>query len=80
MSNEEKRVQQVGRLRLGGEVHQWMYDHFSLSILLKELGFVEVKKVDAFTSDILDWQDYNLDIKNGETRKPDSLFIEARKK
>jgi predicted SAM-dependent methyltransferase len=80
LSHDQIRFQKVGQFRLGGEVHQWMYDYFSLSILLQELGFIDIKKVDASTSDILDWQNYNFDIKDGETRKPDSLFIEARKK
>jgi predicted SAM-dependent methyltransferase len=72
-------MQEVGAFRLGGEVHQWMYDEFSLSIILNDLGFIQVKKVDAFKSDILDWQLYNMDVADGKTRKPDSLFIEASK-
>jgi hypothetical protein len=71
---------ELARFRSGGEIHQWMYDSFSLSNILTETGFYNVEKVDEFTSGIPDWNKYNmLDIENGKIRKPDSLFIEAIK-
>ncbi len=65
--------------RAGGEIHQWMYDRYSLKLLLEQCGFKEVKVVTAFTSSINDWNRFELDGKNNYVRKPDSLFIEARK-
>lgn len=62
-----------------GEVHLWMYDRFSLSELLRSVGFVECRVMDAFTSDIPELMVRPLDLYEGEPRKPDSLFIEARK-
>jgi predicted SAM-dependent methyltransferase len=70
---------QIGQFRLGGEIHQWMYDRYSLSELLRQVGFKEIKVFSAFESEIQNWEDYQLDVINGEVRKPDSLFIEAKK-
>jgi predicted SAM-dependent methyltransferase len=69
----------IGKFRLGGEIHQWMYDRYSLSNLLKSAGSRNIQIKDAFKSAIPNWSDYNLDGKNLITRKPDSLFIEAVK-
>jgi len=70
----------LGRYRLGGEIHQWMYDRYSLKKLLEDIGFTNVKVQTAISSDIPDWQSFNLDTNSkGEVNKPDSLFIEARK-
>lgn len=71
---------QVGEFRAGGEVHKWMYDRLSLKLLLESSGFEEVEVKDAFTSAITNWQQFELDGKNGEIFKPDSIFIEARKR
>lgn len=69
----------IGQFRLGGEVHQWMYDRYSLTLLLTEIGFKEVKVCSASESYIVDWESYGLEIIDGKVRKPDSLFIEAKK-
>jgi predicted SAM-dependent methyltransferase len=70
----------VGKFRMQGEIHQWMYDRYSLKKLLEECGFKQVQIKTAFDSNITDWDKYNeLDVKNGTTRKPDSLFMEAIK-
>lgn len=70
----------VGTFRLGGEVHQWMYDHFSLTRLLERHGFVETRVRGACDSSIESFSSFNLDADAGGTvRKPDSLFMEARK-
>lgn len=70
----------VGRFRTGGEVHQWMYDRVSLTRLLSEVGFTEVSVCTAVQSSIDNWASYHLDTdESGRVRKPDSLFIEARK-
>jgi hypothetical protein len=68
-----------GLFRDGGEVHQWMYDRYSLKRLLEQAGFVTVKVCMADESRIPNYQKYQLDTNNGIVRKPDSLFIEATK-
>lgn len=74
---KEKKVQ---NFRKSGEIHQWMYDRVSLCTLLLDVGFNKVNTVDAFTSKIPNWKEYQyLDVENNEPRKPDSLFIEAQK-
>jgi hypothetical protein len=71
---------QVGRFRLSGEVHQWMYDRISISRLLQEAGFVDVTSMTATESNIPDFQSYKLDSLDGiKPRKPDSRYVEARK-
>jgi|GEM_PF-433818 len=71
---------EVGAYRLGGEVHQWMYDRFSLSRLIKDAGFKHVTINSAGQSKIRDFahSGFELDA-NGHVRKPESLFIEAQK-
>lgn len=68
-----------GWFRNSGEVHRWMYDHFSLQRLLLKAGFSDIHVCLADVSAIRDFNSYNLDIMDGEARKPDSLFIEAVK-
>jgi predicted SAM-dependent methyltransferase len=69
----------VGKFRQEGEVHYRMYDRYSLSMLLKKVGFINVKVTTAFESNIPNWENYNLDSEKGIVLKPDSLFIEAQK-
>jgi len=70
----------LANFRLGGEIHQWMYDSFSLGQLLMKCGFYNIVKRDAFTSSIADWEKQCwLDVEDGKVRKPDSLFMEAIK-
>lgn len=71
----------TGRFRRSGEVHQWMYDRFSLHRLLKRAGFSDPHVRDASSSVIPGFSDYCLDTTvDGATRKPDSLFMEAVKR
>ncbi len=51
--------------------HRWMYDYFSLSHLLREIGYVEVNQKEFLQSEIEE-------IRLLETRE-DSLFIECKK-
>ena len=70
----------IGRFRQGGEVHQWMYDRYSLTTLLKECGFEQIVQRSASESYIPNWTDFNLDTEpDGSVYKPDSLFMEAIK-
>jgi predicted SAM-dependent methyltransferase len=71
-------VEAVGQFRLGGEVHQWMYDSYSLGRLLTECGFLNVRTCQANESSIEGFAQYHLDTEsNGSIYKPDSFFIEA---
>jgi hypothetical protein len=77
--NTTSKAASIGNFRLGGEIHQWMYDRYSLSELLSSLGAHQVKVRDAYTSFIENWHDYELDVIQSKVRKPDSLFIEGIK-
>jgi predicted SAM-dependent methyltransferase len=68
----------LGRFRMGGEVHQWMYDRYSLAQLMMSVGLMDPRQESALTSRILGWTDVPLDVLPDRTvRKPDSLFMEA---
>jgi predicted SAM-dependent methyltransferase len=69
----------IGKFRQSGEIHQWMYDKYSLSKVLNEAGFMNIMIKSAYDSEIPGFSTFNLDVINGEVRKPDSLFIEAIK-
>ena len=71
---------EVGRFRSGGEIHQWMYDEYSLGMLLIGAGFKNVQRKSAHESQIPNWEKHIvLDVEDGKVRKPDSLFLEATK-
>ncbi|MBV6640771.1 MAG: methyltransferase domain-containing protein [Cyclobacteriaceae bacterium] len=74
-----KKYYQVGKFRSEGEIHQWMYDQYSLKKLLEDVGFKEVHKVNAFESSIPEWSNFNLDGEGEVVFKPDSLFMEGIK-
>ena len=74
------RAEAVGRFVLdSGERHLWMYDSYSLSNLLSEIGFLNVNIKSFNDSSIPNWEDYNLEIIDGAVLKPDSLILEAIK-
>lgn len=68
-----------GIFRDSGEVHQWMYDRYSLKRLLDQAGFVNVKICAADESQIPEFEKYSLDVLSGAVRKPDSLYVEGCK-
>lgn len=71
---------QLGRFRLSGEIHQWMYDRYSLCRLLEASGFQAPQQRTGVDSAIDNWAQFNLDTdKNGTPYKPDSLYVEAIK-
>lgn len=79
-TTEEHDPAVVGAFRLGGEVHRWMYDAFSLRRALEAAGFVNARQVAAQESAYDGFASFELDADaHGKTRKPDSLFMEARK-
>ena len=70
----------IGYYRQSGEVHQWMYDRYSLSTLLTNCGLEKVVLRTATDSYLNNWASFNLDTEvDGEIYKPDSLFMEAIK-
>jgi SAM-dependent methyltransferase len=69
---------EIARFRNSGEVHQWMYDDYSLKRLLEENGFISVVRRAAVESYIKEWASFNLDTEpDGTIYKPDSLYVEA---
>jgi SAM-dependent methyltransferase len=80
LSDEDYRALEIGRFRSTGEIHQWMYDRYSLGRILKRAGFQNPKTVRANESQISGWSEYHLDTEpDGTVCKPDSLFMEAIK-
>jgi predicted SAM-dependent methyltransferase len=76
----ELKALRLGQFRQSGEVHQWMYDRYSLSVLLKKCGLEEIVCRTADESNIPDWNSFNLDTEpDGAIYKPDSLYLEAVK-
>lgn len=77
---QQVKMMKIGKFRLSGEVHQWMYDTYSLSKLLSQVGFANISVRDAFTSNIPGWTDYDFDTEpDGSVYKPESAYIEAIK-
>ncbi len=70
---------QFAKFKLSGEIHQWMYDFYSLRELLRQTGFNMIAQKEYNTSNIPNWASFKLDEKNDKARKPDSLFVEAIK-
>ncbi|MGY6529569.1 MAG: TylF/MycF/NovP-related O-methyltransferase [Cyanobacterium sp.] len=79
-SNSALNPTQIGYFRESGEIHQWMYDRFSLSRLLAKVGFIDIKICQANESRIPNFNSYYLDVlPDGRVRKSDSLFMEGIK-
>jgi predicted SAM-dependent methyltransferase len=74
-----REARKVGNFRMKGENHLWMYDRVSLSLLLKRNGFIAIEEKAYDTSEIENWNQYELDAKDGEAVDPTSLFMEAKK-
>ena len=71
---------EIGRFRQKGEVHKWMYDRYSLLLLLRECGFVDVVQRSAVESYLENWARWDLDTESdGRVYKPDSLYMEGMK-
>ncbi len=76
----QQSAEEIGKFRASGEVHQWMYDEYSLRKLLMEIGFTNISVKKANESNIKNFNSYLLDIEHDNSiRKPDSLFMEAQK-
>lgn len=80
LGKEGYQALQVGLFRRRGEVHQWMYDAYSLTRLLQEAGFCNPQRREANQSCVLNWGQFHLDTEpDGSAYKPDSLYMEATK-
>jgi len=80
IGHEGLKAKEIGEFRLGGEVHHWMYDRFSLKKLFVRAGFSNIVLQTAATSNIRNWQETCLDsLPDGAVLKPDSLFMEGVK-
>ena len=80
LSQRDYEALQLGRFRLSGEIHQWMYDRYSLCRLLEASGFQAPQQRTESDSAIENWAQFNLDTDNsGTPYKPDSLYVEAIK-
>ena len=79
LDKDARQTYESGRFRKMGEIHQWMYDEHSLKRILLEAGFTDMLIRTAFSSAIPKWTSYELETVAGKVRKPDSLFLEARK-
>jgi predicted SAM-dependent methyltransferase len=80
LSPKELNALRLGQFRQSGEIHQWMYDRYSLSIVLKKCGLEEIVCKTADESSIPGWTSFNLDTESDSSiYKPDSLYIEAMK-
>lgn len=76
----EYKALEIGRFRQSGEVHQWMYDRYSLGWLLAKVGFASIVQRSATQSYIPNWSSWNLDTESdGSIYKPDSLYMEGVK-
>ena len=81
LSRREREALELGLFRLSGEVHQWMYDVYSLRALLQETGFEDVHRTNAKESLIPNWPDYHLDVDaDGFEHAPSSLYMEGVRK
>lgn len=80
LSKKEYQALKIGRFRQSGEVHQWMYDRYSLAVILKKCRFEKIIQRSATESYISNWNTYNLDTEpDGSIYKPDSFYMEAVK-
>lgn len=76
---KEYELIKLARFKKSGEIHQWMYDVYSLGNLLRDVGFNNVRQMQFDKSDIPNWATFGLDQVDNVVRKPDSLFVEAIK-
>ncbi len=79
LPQKEREYMRIGRYRKSGEVHYWLYDRYSLAVLLRNSGFKDIILMNPYGSNIPEWGKYELDVKNEEIYDPTSLFMEARK-
>jgi len=71
----------VGRFRIeSGEVHQWVYDEWSTTQILKDAGFESITAMPHGQSGIPGWSGFELEVDaGGKVKKPDLLILEGCK-
>jgi SAM-dependent methyltransferase len=80
LSERERQALALGLFRLSGEVHQWIYDDYSMRRLFESAGFGNVRCCSATESWIEGWRGYFLDVDpDGAEHAPSSLYLEGRK-
>ena len=52
LNKKEKEMMELGKFRLSGEIHYWMYDRFSLTRILSNCGFKHIEIKSPFESNI----------------------------
>jgi SAM-dependent methyltransferase len=67
----------AGHFVMAGERHRWMYDEYGLRAALETAGFTSIVRCRADESAIPGFAAYELDVRDGHPRKPDSLYMEA---
>jgi predicted SAM-dependent methyltransferase len=74
-------IYQQANFRAQGEIHQWMYDSFSLERLLDKVGLNEISEQTAAHSYIPDFSEYHLDTNEstGKPLAPNSMYMEGVK-
>ena len=69
-----------GNAKTTGELHRCIYDKYSLKKLLSLVGFKNIVMLNAWTSNIYEWEKFYLDAdQNGKPYNNDSLYIEGIK-
>ncbi len=77
---QEYNLLKIIRFRHSGEIHQWMYDAYSLGKLLQKVGFTAIQVQNPERSFLNCWREFNLDTEpDGSIYKPHSLYMEAQK-
>jgi len=77
---DEKKALKMGQFRMSGEIHQCMYDGYSLKKLMVKSGFHNCHRVGPSESSIPGWSSYYLDIDVCERiNAPVALFMEGGK-
>ncbi|APB34598.1 type 11 methyltransferase [Gloeomargarita lithophora Alchichica-D10] len=79
--SQEYDLLKISRFRNCGEIHQWMYDSYSLEQSLQSIGFTEIQVQSPHTSYLNNWHQFNLDTESdGSIYKPNSLYMEGKKR
>jgi len=73
------RAVREGLFRQRGEIHRAMYDEVRLARMLETAGFRDVRRVGPTESGLPGFDAYELDAVSGRPRKPDSMYLEARR-
>lgn len=80
LNSRERQALALGMFRLSGEIHQWMYDAYSLRRAMEAAGLVDVRRCQPAESRIENWEAYHLDVDaNGAEHAPSSVYLEGCK-